>query len=154
MRRRERAIQERAAIEEILSRATVCHLGMCDGQQPYVVPVCHVYRDGCLYFHSATAGRKVRILEQNPAVCFQVDVDHELLPADRPCRWAMRYRSVIGFGRASFVSDPHEKIAALDALMERHGGHGGSAYAPDALEKVLIVRIDVEHMTGKQAGYS
>jgi len=35
MRRKDKQINDIAAIEDILSRATVCRLGLCDGGRPY-----------------------------------------------------------------------------------------------------------------------
>jgi hypothetical protein len=38
MRRKEQQIHDTSAIEDILSRAMVCRLGLCEDNQPYVVP--------------------------------------------------------------------------------------------------------------------
>jgi nitroimidazol reductase NimA-like FMN-containing flavoprotein (pyridoxamine 5'-phosphate oxidase superfamily) len=48
MRRKEREIKDVAAIEDILKRAFVCRLGLCEDNQPYVVPLCHGYKDNSL----------------------------------------------------------------------------------------------------------
>ncbi|MCJ7619404.1 MAG: pyridoxamine 5'-phosphate oxidase family protein, partial [Anaerolineae bacterium] len=66
MRRAEREIKDREAIEDILRRATVCRLAVCDGNVPYVVPLSFGYADNCLYFHSAREGRKIETIKANP----------------------------------------------------------------------------------------
>ena len=78
MRRKDLEVSERAEVEAILAEATVCRLAMCDGDQPYVVPLSFGYRDGTLYFHTAMEGKKLCILAKNNRVCFEVDVDQEL----------------------------------------------------------------------------
>ncbi|MBM3188818.1 MAG: pyridoxamine 5'-phosphate oxidase family protein [Chloroflexi bacterium] len=153
MRRTDREITDPAALEDILRRARVLRLGLYDGRRPYVVPLSYGWSPGCLYVHSAREGRKVEILRQSPQVCFEVDLDHELVRGARACAWGVRYRSVIGYGRASFVEDPAEVRRALDAIMVQHGGSAQETYDERSLQTVLIIRIDVEELTGKQAGY-
>jgi nitroimidazol reductase NimA-like FMN-containing flavoprotein (pyridoxamine 5'-phosphate oxidase superfamily) len=152
MRRAEREIKDRQAMEEILRRAPVCRLGLCDGDRPYVVPLSFGYEEGCLYFHSAPEGRKMEIIEANPHVCFEVDVDEEYAGAEVPCDWTVKYRSVIGFGRAHLLEGAEEKRRALDVILA-HYSDREYEYPEGALNKVAVVRVDVEDMTGKQAGY-
>jgi uncharacterized protein len=154
MRHPEKAITDPAAIDDILRRGTVCHMAMVDGDRPYVVPLCYGYRDGALYAHSAREGRKLDLLRRNPAVCFDVSVDVELAPGDHPCRWNMRYRSVIGAGRATLVDDPEDKRAAMDIIMAHYGGQpegGRYPYEEAILGNTIIIRVDVESLSGKQS---
>jgi PPOX class probable F420-dependent enzyme len=41
---------------------------------PHVVPVCHVLKNGKLYFASETGARKIRNLRENPHVTVTVDL--------------------------------------------------------------------------------
>jgi nitroimidazol reductase NimA-like FMN-containing flavoprotein (pyridoxamine 5'-phosphate oxidase superfamily) len=86
-------------MESIISQANVCRLAFCDGVVPYVVPLCFGYCQGAIYFHAAKEGRKLEILSKNSKVCFEIDIDQELILSQDHC--SMRYRSVIGFGTAS-----------------------------------------------------
>ena len=114
--------------------------------RPYVVPVCFGYEGDILYFHSAPRGRKLDILRRNSAVCFEFDVDCEVVPAKSACGWSMRFRSVVGFGDASLVEDPEEKRKALDVIMGQYGGQPGE-YAADgrrrAGHKGICAVIDI-----------
>ena len=152
MRRAEREIRDRKTIDEILRQATVCRLGLCERGMPYVVPVSYGYEDDCLYFHSAPEGRKMEIIRANSRVCFEVDVDHEFVPADTACNWTVRFRSVIGFGEAGLVEDPEEKRRALDIILG-HYSDRAYGYAEGALDKVAVIRVQIENITGKQSGY-
>lgn len=152
MRRHDREIIETARIEDVLKRATVCRLAMADGETPYIVPLCFGYAENRLYFHCATAGRKIDILRRYPRVCFEVDCDQELIESPQACGWSMRFRSVIGEGRATLIDDPAAKRAALDIIM-RHYSERDYSYPEDTLAKTLIIRVDIERMTGKQKGW-
>ncbi len=150
MRRSEREITDPAVMEDVLSRATVCHLGLCDDEQPYVVPMNFGYENRTLYFHSATEGQKLDILRRNNRVCFQVDTDVEIVVGDTGCNCRTRYRSVIGFGLATFIEDPAEKRRALVVLM-RHYASGTFVFPDDAVAGMCVFRVDIARMTGKQA---
>jgi hypothetical protein len=153
MRRSEREIKDLGDIEGIIRKALVCRLGLAVDNRPYVVPLCFGYRDRTLYVHSAPEGRKVEMVRENPHVCVEFDVDQEVLPAGEPCSWSMRYRSVIAFGTASVVEDSAEKRRALDLILEHYGGGAASNYPDRMVEKILIVKIEMEEITGKQANY-
>ncbi len=64
MRRSDREIQSKVVIEEILKEGFVCHLGLVDGDQPYVVPLNYAYKDGFVYVHSASSGRKLDLIRK------------------------------------------------------------------------------------------
>ncbi len=152
MRRKEKEITDKALMESIVARARICRLGLCRDNMPYVVPVNFGYKDDSLYIHSSPEGLKMEILRVNNRVCFELEVDVEMIPADAPCDWTVRFYSIIGFGTGHMVHDPHEKIRALDVIMEHQRGPSGP-YRPDIIDKVGIIRIDIERMSGKKSGY-
>lgn len=92
------------------------------------------------------------MLRKNNAVCFEIDVDCELVRAEKACAWSVKYRSVIGFGRAFLVEDLEGKRKALDAIMRQYSDESYE-YPEATLEKTGIVRIEIESMTAKVAGY-
>lgn len=152
MRRKDREIVDREGIESVIRKASVCHLAMCDGESPYVVPLCFGYDDGLLYFHSAGEGRKLEALRKNDRVCFEISVDQEIMISGDPCHWDMRYRSVIGFGRASFAEDLDEKQRALDVIVA-HYAKGSFTYPEATVNGMVVIRVKIESMTGKTFGY-
>ncbi len=150
MRRREREIRDQAGIQEILEKGLVCRLGLYDGQYPYVVPMNYGYRDGRLYFHCAAEGRKIDILKKNDRVCIEVDIDSRIVRGDTPCRWAAKYRSVIGFGRARIIDDDKAKKAGLDVIMAHYEGSGGD-YDEKSLQRTSLIEVVLDSITGKQS---
>ncbi len=151
MRRKDKQITNPELIQTIIKRSIVCRLGMIDGNRPYVVPVCFGFENNCLYFHSAMEGKKIDTLKANKNVCFEFDVDQAVIPSDQACKFGMKYRSVIGFGKAYFIEDDSEKQKALDIIMRHYNGKTGD-YAPEFLQHILIIKVEIDSITGKQSG--
>ena len=155
MRRREKAIVDRTEIEDIIRRADVCRLGLCDDGRPYIVPLNFGYEDDALYFHSAPDGKKIDIIKKNPSVCFEVEVDLEFVKAEAACDWSANYESVIGFGKAVIIEDEDSKRQGLDVIMRHYAAEAASdgdyTYTEAALAKMVVIRVDVESMTGKRS---
>ncbi|WAC05100.1 MAG: pyridoxamine 5'-phosphate oxidase family protein [Methanoregula sp.] len=151
MRRKEREITDKAEVESILSGALVCRIGLADGGEPYVVPVCFGYGDGTMYLHSAHEGKKIDMLKKNPRCCFEVDTCEGTIPSKRPCNWEMRYRSVIGFGNATIVEDVEEKKKGMNCILRHYSGTTYD-FSDEEIKSVCVVRVDISEMTGKKFG--
>ena len=152
MRRKENEITDKTAMESIILGSSVCRLAFSEENRPYIVPLCFGYEDDTLYFHSAREGRKLDILRKNNKVCFEFDVDHEIVEADDACAWGMKYQSVIGFGKGSIIDDIESKRKALNIIMQHYSGNSYE-YPDKIVKKTVIIKVEIEHMTGKQSGY-
>ncbi len=77
MTRREREVTDINEIKNILDTAKVLHLGLVDGDEPYVVPMNYGYTlEGeklTVYLHGARRGRKLDLIRANPKVFFELD---------------------------------------------------------------------------------
>lgn len=149
MRRKDREIISMDEIESIINKTLVCRLAMADGNMPYIVPLSFGYVDSRLFFHSAKEGRKLDILRKNNKVCFEVDAAGEIVKGDRACDWGMKFKSVIGFGKAFIIEDEESKRAALDVIMA-HYGTGPFEYDEKNLKRMVIIKVEIESMTGKE----
>ena len=150
MRRSDKEITDRQEVEAVIQRAQVCRLAMCLGEEPYVVPLNFGYREGKVYFHSAKEGRKIETIRANPRVCFEVDLDHQVVTADKACNFGFKFKSVIGFGRASLVEDKVEKEAALKVIMD-HYSDGPHQFESKDIDRVAVFKVELESLTGKRA---
>jgi uncharacterized protein len=151
MRRAEKEIKVKEEIEDILKRAHICHLGLCDNGIPYVVPVNYGYADGCLYIHSAREGRKIDILRFNDKVSFTIYVGEKLVDTGKVCNWGMKYKCVMGTGRASLLTSLPEIENALGIILHHYSGKE-MPFEPAMLNKLLIINIQIENITGKKSG--
>ena len=138
-------------MELILRAAPVCRLGMSHNGEPYVVPVCFGYEDGCIYIHSACEGEKISVLSENPHVCVEFDLTAGPIPEESPCAWEMRYKSVICFGAAVFLTNNDEKKKALECILD-HYGADPYPFLEASLAKVCVIRINIDRITGKKCG--
>jgi uncharacterized protein len=148
MRRKDRQITDREAIDTIIRRSSVCRLGLCDDGQPYIVPLSFGYDGVFLYVHAALEGRKVDILQRNNRICFEFDRLEEVTSADQACNWSMRYESVIGFGVAEMLEDVDAKMAALNCIMRQYSDTDWT-FTGQAVSATSVYRIRIEEITGK-----
>ncbi len=153
MRRADKEITDKTLIDKILTEAEVIRLAMIDNESPYLVAMNYAYVGDCIYMHSAKEGRKIDILRKNNRLAFQVDTGVELVIKDEACSCSTKYLSVFGTGKASFVEDNVDKAKALDEIMTKHTGKAEFEYPEKALEKTLIIKVEIESMTGKKSGY-
>jgi hypothetical protein len=153
MRKTEREIKDQAEIDSIIQQAQVCRVGFSSGNLPYIVPMNFGYQNNCLYFHCALEGKKLDIIRRNNEVCFEMDIDYQLVTSpERVCAWGVKYRSIIGFGNAFILEYWQDKATALNIIT----GHYGAArhdFTEKELEKVGVIKIEISSMTGKKLGY-
>ncbi len=129
----------RPEIDALLGEQVVGRVGCHADGLTYVVPVIYAWDGECV--HVATIeGQKVRMMRDNPAVCFEVD------HYEGPGRW----RSAILQGRYEEVP-PDEKAASLSVLAARFGGGGATGpRRPETHERESVVfRIRVAEATGR-----
>lgn len=153
MRRKQREITERAEIDAILGQATVMRIALADGDVPFLVPVFYYYDGQALFFHSAPAGTKIEILKRNNKVCFEVGIEHGVIEDELACDFEARHKTVIGIGKAAFVEDAAEKIAALDGIVARFTDKHFD-YPRENLDRTAVIRIDIDGIKGKQHGFA
>jgi nitroimidazol reductase NimA-like FMN-containing flavoprotein (pyridoxamine 5'-phosphate oxidase superfamily) len=149
MRRGRQALNE-DEITAVLLRNTHGVLAcLGDDEYPYAVPLSYVYYQGRLYFHCATSGHKVDAITVNPKVSFAVVDEDTVVSAE----YTSYYRSVIVFGKARKVAGD-ERQETLRALIEKYCAdqpNDRKRAMMERCEQMLIVAIDIEHRSGKEA---
>lgn len=139
-------------IERIIKKAICCRIALVDDDEPYIVPICFGYEKNNLYFHGALEGRKVALIKKNNKICFEIDIDVEVVEASNPCDWSMKYRSIIGVGRAYILENDEEKSHGLNLIMKQYT-EGDVSFPKSVLNSVLVVRVDIKSLSGRQIGY-
>ncbi len=152
MRRSDKEIIDRASMESIIQNAEVCHLALCRNNEPYIVPCSFAYEDNTVYVHGAREGTKLDIIGVNNRVCVEFETDVNLIQAEVGCQWSMSYRSVIGFGHAFIMDDIGSKLKACDLIMQ-HYANRKFEYSNQALDSIIVIRIELDRLTGKKSGY-
>lgn len=147
MRKKEREI-DIAQAKDILEK---CNYGILstvgDNGYAYGVPLSYVYIDNAIYFHCANEGQKLDNMNTNDKVSFCVVGETCTLPD----KFSTKYESVIVFGRAKEVLGEEKKNALIEITKKYSADfmEKGMIYILDAEDRVKIIKISIEHMTGK-----
>lgn len=153
MTRREQQVTDLNEIIEILEKSKVVHVGMIDGDEPYVVPMNYgyVFEDGkpVLYLHGARRGRKIDVIKANPKVFYEMCCDITPFEGDVACRYGITYASIMGRGMATLVEDVEEKKQALSILMKTQTGKDFT-FEDKLTTVVSIIKIDTLEFTAKK----
>jgi uncharacterized protein len=146
-----RDITNKAEIEDVIKRSRFCHVGMVDGDEPYVLGFNFGYQDKYLYLHCSKTGHKLDVLARNNKICAAFDVDHDFFSRneDVACSWRMRYRSILMWGSAEFVEDYNAKVDALKIIMSHYSDLDFEFNAP-AVNNVTIIRVKISRISGRK----
>lgn len=149
---REKLVTDMDEIVKILDNSKVVHVGMIDGDEPYVVPMNYGYtlEDGklTLWLHCAKRGRKLDLLRANNKVFFEMECGIQPFEGDIACRYGISYSSIMGRGTAEIVEDVEVKKAALSHLMKAQTGMDFE-FEDKMTTIVSIIKIDTIEFTAK-----
>lgn len=153
MRRKDKEITEKVVMEEVLRQNDVGRLGTAVDGEPYVVPMNFAYYKDKIYLHTHRDGKKIKDIEKNSRVCFEVD-SGEIIKGEDPCDFSWRYKSVIAYGTARVVDTMEERVTALRLISDKYSFGKGKLITPELMEKfnhLSIIEIKIEDMTGKKS---
>ncbi len=173
MRRKDREMPRDFGLH-VIDKATYGTMAIPDKPYTYSVPLSIARYENTLYFHSAPAGKKTELFDQEPLVCvsFVGDVEvpenytneelRELLKD--PKQWSMlarnvfttQYESAMVYGKVHQVSDEEEIKLALRTIAQK--------FTPDKMEfvekaieagihRVRIYAVSIDHVTAKRKKY-
>ena len=150
MRRKDRERDESFALR-VFDEAPYCTLGLSGKNgHVYTVPLSMVRDGNSLYFHSAMEGRKCGIIKENSNVSVTAVSEFFIDSA----AYTVRYKSAYAEACAIEVVDRDEKIIALKLLIERFAPDNTKInpekYIDSLLDKMLVYRLDIKSITGKE----
>lgn len=152
MRRKDREVTDINDLISVVEECKICHLGLIDDKGMYIVPLNYGYeyinQRLNLYFHSAHVGRKIDAIINNPNVCIEMDCDHRLIEGEKACDYSFGFKSIIGNGKASIVSDYNEKLKGLSLLM-KHETQREFEFDEKMVNQVSVIKVEVNEFTGK-----
>lgn len=151
MQRTKKEITACSELDAIIRASTVMYLAMCQDNMPYVIPMSFGFDGENVYFHCAQQkGVKLEILCKNPRVCALFGKSATLDPqGDNPCAWGFNFETVIIQGEARRVEGEKEKQLALQLITDQYAQ--GLTVPRNAVARVDVWKIKVEHMTGKRS---
>ena len=125
-----------------------------DDGYPYGIPLNHYYDEdaNAIYFHGAKEGHKVDAIKKCDKVCYTV-YEKGVKKEDH---WSLNVRSVVIFGKASFINDLNECLEICKKLWTKFSGTYEELQKEleNAGPRVMCMKVDIEHMTGKMVNES
>ncbi len=149
LRRGDRALGHND-VERILRAGRICRVALCHQSWPYIVPMNYGWTGEKIYLHSARDGTKLRLMDANPNVCFEVTGAIDIVGGTSSCEATTRYESVVGWGRLQIVEDDAERYAGLRVLLAQHNLEG-VAPTDSPPSDVVVLRIDPGFLGGKSS---
>ena len=151
-RRPQRGTYERETVHAILDAALVCHIGFVADGRPVVIPTAYARIGETIVFHGASRSRTLLAAAAGTELCLTVTLLDGLVLARSAFHHSVNYRSVVAFGRATLITDPDEKMAALRAFVERiHPGRWAVARRPTAeeLKATAVLELPLDEVSAK-----
>ena len=152
MRRKDREITDKNAIEEFIAKEQILRIAFYDEGDVYIVPVNYGYlcdEQYSFYFHGAKAGRKYELAKKKPFVGFEIDGNYSLLDGEEACDFSATFQSVIGTGTLSLVEDLTEKVNGLNTIMKQTTSKEEWHYDEEMLETVAVYCLVVDKLSCK-----
>ena len=154
MRRKDREVTEFKKIIEMIDGCEIIRLGLADGEYPYIVPLNFAYTvDGneiCFYVHGAMAGRKYEMLQKSPYCSFEMDTPLEMDCIVEDKDVTMRYQSVMGKCKATFLEGEEKQKAIDEVIMARHEETRHFDYNRDTVKRTAVVKLTVLELSAKE----
>jgi hypothetical protein len=146
-----RGVYDKEVIYKIIDEALICHVGLVQDNQPFVIPMLHARRDDHLLLHGATTSRLIQYVQSGKAVCVAMTLVDGFVLARSAMHHSMNYRSVVLFGQGHLVQE-EDKMSAL-AHFTNHllPGRWDDARQPNAqeLQATAVVAIPIELASAK-----
>ena len=148
----ERGEYDRAALDEILDEALICHVGFVQDGEPFVIPTIHARDGDTIYFHGSPASRMLRLMKKGVPVCITATIVDGIVAARSVFHHSMNYRSAIVLGEARLVESDEERLRAMEAVTEHVlPGRWAEAKHPNEIENkgTLLVAVPIEEFSVK-----
>lgn len=152
LQKKEREIKEQKELLKIIKTGKYLTIALCRNNEPYIVTLSYGYdeRKNAFYFHSRLRGLKSEFIKDNPQVCATIIEDKGYIMNE--C--AHEFRSVIIWGKMSFVETLEEKKYGMGILLE-HLEDNPDKIKQESLSNDIgyknlgILRLDVIEIQGK-----
>ena len=152
------AIKSKKKIIEFLNKEHTGRISSIDENgYPQIIPMNFVFINDTIYMHSHIKGEKLKNIERDFRVGFEVDRNLEFLPSyffdpnDASLADTL-YISVVIKGDASIITDVKEKVLALNGLMKKYqpeGKYEAMNGNMEVLNAVAVIKITPKEMNGK-----
>ena len=140
---------DNTAIEDVLHKQVLGRVACHANNMTYIVPISYAY-DGTYVYGHTYEGMKIKMMRENPKVCFEVETMENMA----------NWKSVIAWGEFEELTDPEERKKGIKELLDRTLPLITSStveitpqwpFSPSDLNKVdgIVYRIKLDQKTGR-----
>lgn len=150
-RSKERARSDRAELDAVLDAGLICHLGVLLGGAPVVLPTIYGREGDVLYLHGSTGAGNLRAAMTGP-VSVAVTLVDGIVYARSAMHFSMNYRSAVVHGRAVELTDPAQRVRALEVITEHAAPGAWSRVRPPSkkeLAATVVLALDLTEASVK-----
>ncbi len=164
MRKPNRQVKTAEQLHAIVEDCHTVRLALADEEGAFIVPLSFGYdwadpeTEGnpspeprlALWVHSAPEGRKVDVMNRQPRIAIEMDVQDGVISGPYACAYSYAYRSIMGMGTVHRIQGAEAKRYGLTRIMQHLAPGASTEFTDQALAKANIYCIDVDTFTGKQ----
>lgn len=146
-----RGAYDKETIYSIVDAALICHVGLVQDGEPFVIPTLHARRGDEILLHGATTSRLMVAAASGQPLCITTTLVDGLVLARSGFHHSANYRSAVIFGRGQAVP-AEEKMACLAQFTEKLlPGRWDDVRAPNAqeLKATTVVAVTIENASAK-----
>jgi nitroimidazol reductase NimA-like FMN-containing flavoprotein (pyridoxamine 5'-phosphate oxidase superfamily) len=153
IRRKEKSIEDREEMRDILRKAKYVTIAMCHNNTPYLVTLSHGFdcEKNVIYFHCAHEGKKIDILKLNNIVWGQALLDKGYVGGKCDHLYATTHFR----GTVTFVDNNEEKRHALITMIKQLEPDPkeviNKQISEKSLNRVNIGKIEIDYLSGKKS---
>src|SRR6266496_2915773 len=148
----QRGVYNRDEIHAILDEGFICHAGFAVDGQPYVIPTGYARLGDEIFVHGSPASRMLRSLGDGLDVCVTVTLVDGFVLSRSAFHHSINYRSVVMLGRARVVTDPAEKMTAMQCFTNHIlPGRWDEVRQPSEqeLKSTMVLAMPLEEVSAK-----
>lgn len=147
-----RGAYDAETIYPIVDESLICHVGIIDQERPIVIPTIHARDGDTLLLHGSSKSRLLNRIAEGVPLCVAITLLDGLVLARSVFNHSMNYRSAVLFGEGQAITDPDEKMRALEIFTEKLiPGRWDDARKPTPNESkaTLIVAMPIDLASAK-----
>ena len=154
MRRKDREVTDFNKMMEFVAKCEIIHLGLADGDYPYVVPLNFGYevkdQQLYLYVHGAMSGRKYELMKKNQKCSFEMSIPLKLDFIEDTKDVTMRYQSVMGKASIELLENEEKLIACDQFMMGSREATKDFDYNRKSLDHTMVAKLTVIEWSAKE----
>lgn len=141
---------DNSEVLDILKSNTTCTLALIgENGYPYSLPISYCYDEDNIYFHCAKVGHKIDCIKNCDSISLSV-IEHDEIIEEK---FTDKYKSVVVFDKVEIIDDEKEirrLCRKMCAALCPNVSDGIEKEIEQFIEQTAVVKITIEHMTGKE----